>query len=185
VIGHPAPFAFCGVEIYGLRPKGETKTMNTKLKIGAVLLALALCILPVAAFHVNLLTAAIALCGIAGVTVTYASFQDGSGPHQAYTGGTTAPTIVQSETVNAVVATVSFADSETTALISHNMQITAAQLAALQPYIQCYIATGPTVLPILSFALTSGNVVTVTKTSLEGSGGSLVVIIRRPYSASQ
>jgi hypothetical protein len=163
--------------------------MNTKLKIGAVLLALALCILPVAAFHVNLVTAALMLCGIAGVTVTYASFQDGSGPHQAYTGGTTAPTATQSQTVNAVVVQLTMGDTETTATITHNFGLTAAQAAALQPYIQWYISsltTNTGTWPLfLAFALTNTNVVTVTKATDTGTGGVYTVIIRRPYSASQ
>jgi hypothetical protein len=162
--------------------------MNTKLRIGAVLLALALCILPVAAFHVNLVTAVLAgvsTIGLLGtVVVTYASFQDGSGPHEAYTGGTVAPTQNQTTTVNAVVAQVSTADSDTVALITHNFNVSTAQAAALQPYIQYYATTGAGTTP-LTFALTSANVITVGKNGFTGSGGTYVVIIRRPYSASQ
>jgi hypothetical protein len=169
----------------GCGPKEKVMTMKTKLRIGAVLLALALCILPVAAFHPNFLTAALALGAlIGGTTVTYATFQDGSGPHEGYTGGTTAPTAVQSATVEAVVAQVSMSDSETSALITHNLGINTYQAAALQPYLQWYISNPGTANPILSLALTSANVVTVTKTSLAGSGGTYVVIVRRPYSAS-
>jgi hypothetical protein len=161
--------------------------MNTKLRIGAVLLALALCILPVAAFHVNLVTAVLAgvsTIGLLGtVVVTYASFQDGSGPHEGYTGGTVAPTQNQTTTVNAVVAQVSFADADTVALITHNFAVSTAQAAALQPYIQYYSSTGGSTTP-LTFALTSANVITVNKNGFTGSGGTYVVIIRRPYSAS-
>lgn len=152
--------------------------------IGAVLLALALCILPAAAFSHSILPALFALSAVAGVTVTYASFQDGSGPHEGYTGGTTPPTTTQSETVNAVVATVVLGDTETTAPIIHNMQITAAALAAFQPYVTVGISVPGTVAPLVSRVLTDGNTVTLNKTSNTGSGATFVVVIRRPYSES-
>lgn len=160
--------------------------MKTKLRIGAVLLALALCILPVAAFHVNLFMAVLSLgCLAAGVTVTYATFQDGTGPHQGYTGGTTPPAAYQAQTVNAVVADVVMADGETTAAIVHNMNISTAARAAKQPYINWYIATAGSAVPLLSFAITDANTVTVTKDTGTGGGGTFRVTIRRPYSASQ
>jgi hypothetical protein len=182
-----APFAFPGEKTWAAAQE-EKKTMNTKFKIGAVLIALALCALPAAAFSHSILLTLTGLSLVAGVTVTYASFQDGSGPHQAFTGGTTAPTITQSQTVQAVVVTINMADADTTAVITHNMQNSAAQLAALQPYIQWYLSAmvaGATAAPLLTFALTSGNVVTVTKAAASSSGGTFIVIVRRPYSASQ
>ena len=163
--------------------------MTQDRKLGAALLAvLALAILPAAVllFHVSIPALLITLgAGIAGVTVTYQGFQTGQAFGGGYTGGTTAPTLAQSYQTQAVVAQVSMGDTETTATLTHNMAISTAALAALQPYIQWYLATPGTAVPILSFALTSGNVVTITKASATGSGGIYTVIVRRPWSASQ
>lgn len=160
--------------------------MNTKLKlIGAALVALAILPAAVLLFHVNPLHALMGLVTVAGVTVTYQSFQAQGNFGGAFTGGITPPTQAQAVQVQAVVATVAMADTDTTAAITHNMAISTAGLAAQQPYITWYISTPGTALPLLSFALTDANTVTVNKTSLTGSGGTYTVIIRRPYSASQ
>jgi hypothetical protein len=161
--------------------------MNTKLKlIGAALVALAILPAAVLLFHVNPLHALMGLVTVAGVvTVTYQSFQAQGNFGGAYTGGIVAPTKAQAVQVQAVVALVAMADTDTTATITHNMNISTAGLAAQQPYISHYISTPGTALPLLSFALTDANTVTVNKTSLTGSGGTYTVIIRRPYSASQ
>jgi hypothetical protein len=161
--------------------------MNTKLKlIGAALVALAILPAAVLLFHVNPLHALMGLVTVAGVvTVTYQSFQAQGNFGGAFTGGITAPTKAQAVQVQAVVALVAMADTDTTATITHNMNISTAGLAAQQPYISHYISTPGTALPLLSFALTDANTVTVNKTSLTGSGGTYTVIIRRPYSASQ
>lgn len=155
--------------------------MNTKWKIGAVILLIALAVPAALLAHAGqatLVSLGVAMLG--AVTVTYGSFQDGSGPHGGYTGGTTAPTLAQSAGVNVVVATVAMGDTDTTATITHNMNVTAAQLAALQPFVTIGVTTPGTVVPLLSYALTSANVVTITKGSLTGSGGTYVVVIRRP-----
>lgn len=156
--------------------------MTTKRKIGAALAILALAILPAAAFFHHW-TALFALAGAAAgtATITYQSFQDGSGPHGGYTGGTTAPTSAQSATVNAVVAQIAFGDTDTIATLTHSMGFSAAALAALQPYISWYLQTpgGATnTLAVLSFALTNSNTVTVNKVSNTGTGGTYVVIIQ-------
>lgn len=164
--------------------------MDRKLKwIGAALLALALCILPVAAFHVNLATAVLALSGLAvgTITTTYVTFLDGSGAHQGYAGGTTAPTLAQCATVNAILCTLFAADADTTGTITVNFGLSALQAAALQPYLQWYIsalssATGTA--PVnLAFAITTNtgvSVITVTKGATTNTGGTYVCIIRRP-----
>lgn len=161
---------------------------KTKKVLGAALLALALLPAAVLVFHIQLVPALLMLgTGIAGtVTVTYASFQDGSGLHGGFTGGTTAPTQAQSATVNAVVAQVSMADTDTTATVTHNFGLTAAQAAALQPYITHYIQSlgSNTTAPVFTFALTNTNVITVNKVSNTGTGGTLVVIVRRPQTIS-
>ena len=160
--------------------------MNTKLKlIGAALVALAILPAAVLLFHVNPLHALMGLVTVAGVTVTYQSFQAQGNFGGAFTGGITPPTKAQAVQVQAVVATVAMADTDTTAAITHNMAISTAGLAAQQPYITWYISTPGTALPLLSFALTDANTVTVNESSLTDTGGAYTVIIRRPYSASQ
>lgn len=162
--------------------------MTIKQKFGAALLVVALAILPAAVFHLSTHTSIVALLfGLgaiaAGTTITYQTFQDGSGPHGGYTGGTTAPTTAQSATVNAVVAQVSFGDTDTIATITHSLGITTAQLAALQPYVQMYLQTAAATTntyPLLTVALTNSSTVTINKVSNTGTGGTWVVIIRRP-----
>jgi len=159
--------------------------MKKKVQIGAVLLALAL--LPAAAFFPHhALAVCMLLSGVAGVTVTYASFQDGSGPHLAFSGGVTPPTAAQSQTVNAVVADVVMLDAETTATITHNLAVSTRQLAALQPYVTVGIVSGGTAAPVLAYALTDVNTVTLNKTGTitTGTGGTYRVVIRRPHSLS-
>ena len=159
--------------------------MKTKTRIGAVLAILALCALLPAAFHVNLIPALMALGLVGTATLTYASFLDGSGAHQGYAGGTVAPTTAQVATVNAVVASVAFADADTIATFTHNFGLTAAQAACLQPYLQWYndgTSLG-TVAPFFTFTRTT-NVITINKTSVVGSNCTIIVIVRRPMSAS-
>lgn len=161
--------------------------MNTKLKlIGAALLALAILPAAVLLFHASLPHLLLALVAIGGTTVTYGSFEAQGAYGGGYTGGTTGPTLAQSAQVQAVVAQVAMSDTETTAVITHNLAISTAGLAALQPFIQYYLSTPGTIVPLISFALTSANVVTINKTTITtGTGGTYTVIIRRPYSASQ
>jgi hypothetical protein len=170
--------------------------MTKKLKfIGAALLALA--ILPAAIFliHVHPATLLGLGLGIAGtVTVTYQTFEvTGTGGGQqggGYTGGTVPPTASQATAqngVNAVVALVNYADTDTLITITHNMQITAAALAALMPYITVYwqaLAASTNTYPLLTFALTNSNVVTINKFSNVGTAGTMVVEVRRPGTVS-
>ena len=170
------------------RPAGrkEKYEQMTKRKaiLGAALLALAI-LVPAAAFHLLSLHAlAMIGCGIAGTaTVTWASFQDGSGYHGGYTGGTTAPTAAQAYTVNSQVIQVLFGDADTTAAVTHNFGVTSAQLAAFQPYVSFVAGTLTTpstgTLAVLTFGWTSANVLTVSKTSNTGTGGTYVVTVQR------
>jgi hypothetical protein len=172
--------------------KKEKTRMTTKKLIGAALLALAILPAAVFVFHLSIASAfMLAMCGAPLVfgtaTISYASFQDGSGPHGGYTGGTTAPTQGQSYTVNAVVAKVTMGDTDVSAAIVHNLGLSTAQLAALQPYITINTdgASVNTVSPILKFTRTDGNTVTMAKDSNTGNGGTYIVTVRRPWSPSQ
>ncbi len=73
-------------------------------------------------------------------------------------------------------------DADTTAVITHNWQLTTAQLNNLWPTIQWYLAVAGTANPILSFALTNSIAVTMTKNSSVGTGGTYTVILMRPFS---
>lgn len=161
--------------------------MTKKLKfIGAALVALAILPAAVLLFHASLPHVLAGLVTIVGLTVTYQSFQTGQSFGGGYTGGATGPTLAQSAQVQAVVAQVTMSDTELTAAITHNLNISAAALAAQQPYVTWYISTPGTVVPLISFALTSVNVVTINKSTITtGTGGVFTVIVRRPYSASQ
>lgn len=166
--------------------------MTLKAKFGALLvLVLALALFPAAVMMAHhpavFLGLGLALGGL--VTVTYPSFQTGAGFGGGYTGGTSGPTQAQAYTQQAMAVQVSFADADTVASITHNFNVSAAQLAALQPYIQWYCqalttpATGT--YAVLTFALTSANVITVNKTSNVGTGGTYVIVVRKPWSAGE
>ena len=107
-------------------------------------------------------------------TVTYASFQDGSGYYAGYTGGSTAPTQAQSFTRNLVSLTLNFTDTDTTFTLTHNFNLTTAQLACLLPLVN--INPGGSVFTVSKAA----NTVTLTKLQATGSGSTVQVDIRRP-----
>jgi hypothetical protein len=167
--------------------------MQTKKKIGAALVLLALAIVPAAVFwfHVPAIATVITLLavgpiGLGTVVVTYQTTEvnsaGGPAPGGGYTGGTIAPTATQMVGINSLVALITYADTDTVITINHNMQITALGLSALQPYIRWYfqsLAASTNTYPVLSFALTSGNVVTINKVSNTGTAGTLVVQISR------
>jgi hypothetical protein len=166
--------------------------MQTKVKkIGAALVAavLALAILPAAVFWFHVPIVSLFMLGLASagtVTVTYQTFQvPGGGYGGGYTRGTTPPTTGQAAQVQAVVALVNIADTDTVITITHNMGISTAALAALQPYVHTYLqALTGTTGPVLTYALTNSNVVTINHVSNTGTGGTYVVTVRRPWSAS-
>lgn len=117
-------------------------------------------------------------------TVTYASFQDGSGIGSSYTGGATAPTLAQSSGRNLVSALLNFTDTDTVFTLTHNLNLSAAQLAALLPLVTITTtgsvqAVGTAVAPV--FAITkAANTITVTKLQATGSGSTVQIDIRRP-----
>ena len=117
-------------------------------------------------------------------TVTYASFQDGSGLGGNYTGGTTPPTQAQSFGRNIVSALLNFTDTDTTFTLTHNMNLTAAQLACLFPLVEIGTsgsvqAVGTAVAPVFT-VVKAANTITVTKLQATGSGQTIQIDIRRP-----
>lgn len=162
--------------------------MTKRLKfIGAALLALAILPAAVMLFHIPLMTLAMGALGVTGVvTVTYQNLQvnssGGPAPGGGYTGGTVPPTVVQMIGINSLVALINYADTDTLITITHDMQITALGLSALQPYIRLYwqaLAATTNTYPVLTFALTNSNVITINKVSNTGTGGTLVVQISK------
>ncbi len=158
-------------------------------RIGAALAVLALCALLPAAFHFSLAVLALALSGLAvgTITTTYVTFLDGSGSHQGYAGGTTPPTAAAVATKNTILCTLFAADADTTGTITCNFGLSAAQAAALEPFISWYVAAmttaASTAPPQLAFSVTTNTgvtVITVTKGATTNTGGTYVVQIARP-----
>lgn len=96
--------------------------------------------------------------------------------------GTTAPTVAQALSANAVTATVAMLDADTTATITHNWQLSVAQLANLFPLVSYYVSSKGTAMPILQVALTNSVSVTLTKTTDAGGGGTYTFALLRPHS---
>lgn len=94
--------------------------------------------------------------------------------------GSTSPTIAQGTNCNDVGVLINMADTDTTATITTNLQISAAHLANGWPLINSWVQNGGTVNPNLSFVRTDSSTVTVGKTSAVGSGGSYLVQVTRP-----
>ena len=98
--------------------------------------------------------------------------------------GTVAPTILQALGCNMLTAQVNMLDADSTgAVITHNWQLSTAQLSNQWPVVSWYISAGSTVAPAMIVALTNSIAVTVSKASLLGTGGTYTVILLRPFSA--
>lgn len=169
---------------------------NWKVKLGAVLVALAFLALPAAAASATLnahnhhtpwgivLGLAFALgTGVAGtVTVTWASFVP-LNPGATFTGGTTPPTAGQAASVYQQTVSVACTDADTNIAITHNMGIGAAQAAVflpelLGPYLTA-LGTGTFMVPI-TWNFANPNVLVGTKLTTAGSGCTFNVILRNP-----
>lgn len=203
------PFAFAGLvgkrKACGLKGK----LMNVRFKVfGAALLALALSLaLPaLASSHdstqsfqelkvsdhgptlppdpwvdgVRLLNL-IALLGLgAAVVVTY----------KYPVAGTVPPTAQQSSGANVIIAEVAWLDADLTALVTHNFGLaTAAGFAGGRPgsdqffpIVTMYNSGVSTIAAPVSVALTSGSVITLTKTSILGTNGTIIVMVDRRQS---
>lgn len=104
-----------------------------------------------------------------------------------YPTGAVAPTLAQMLNFDTVrVSVIATADADTTATITHNMALSAAQLTAGQPDV---IITSLLVAPALlsGWAVTSflTNTIVLTKATTAGSGNAgaqIQVVIRRPHS---
>jgi hypothetical protein len=122
---------------------------------------------------------ALGTAGIAGTVTTTYKFPVSS--------TTTAPTGAQASATQLVVAEVNWADSDTTAPITHDFGVgTTGPSPNTSQYLPEVIITpvslGTAGLPSLTVVWTSGNVVTIGKGSTAGTGGTFVVYVRRPHS---
>lgn len=103
--------------------------------------------------------------------------------------GTTPPTAIQASQVPTVTGIIEWADADTTGLFTHNFglqtQTFTPNVGQFFPEIISYASAAGTAVANAQFVLTNGNVITFGKTSAAGTGGTLVVIVRRPYSAGQ
>lgn len=96
--------------------------------------------------------------------------------------GSSAPTAQKMLTLSLVTAVLNWGDTDTTATITHNMGITAAQLAQLFPFVSVYAVAlngSPSAPPPFVSTLAT-NSITITKSSVTNSGGTFNVYIFRP-----
>lgn len=116
---------------------------------------------------------AIGAAGLAGaVNITY----------QYPTAGATAPTQPVMSGQNLFTANVFFADGDTQAIVTHNMQIPAADLTALMPLLRMVPVTVGTAFPGFNFVLAT-NSVTINKANTSaGTGGTFNLVVERPAS---
>ncbi len=98
--------------------------------------------------------------------------------------GTVAPTAAQVSisTLNTVVCQMVFADADTVATITHNLNISLADLAKGYPRITAYLTGSGTFPTLLSFAQTVNSITVAKPSTAAGSAGTWVAIIDRPHS---
>lgn len=99
--------------------------------------------------------------------------------------GASAPTAAQSKKKNHVIAVVTGDNSATTFDVTHNWNISSADLAAGFPKfnIEPILASGITAAPFVTAANKTANTVTFTCTAFAGAG--VRVVLERPYSAAK
>lgn len=114
------------------------------------------------------------LSELGAVTVTY----------EYPVAGVTAPTQAQEALLSAVLANViATADADTTATITHNMQLTAAQLAAGQPWVTLEPLLAAAQISLWFVSSKTANTVVLTKATTAGSGNAgaqVRAIVQRP-----
>jgi hypothetical protein len=125
----------------------------------------------------NLLLAAAMVAGlglglIGTATVTYLD------PSTAAT--TTPPSTTQAAHTPAVTAQIVLGDADTTATVTHDFQISTAQLALLRPWLRIVPLVIGTAYPALSWALNTNTVVITKGNTTTGSGGTYECVIERP-----
>jgi hypothetical protein len=96
-----------------------------------------------------------------------------------------APTAAQALLSNTIVASVVFADADTTATVVHNFNLTAAQLALGFPIVSFNFSVAGTLAVNYSVTVGATNVVIAKASTSTGSGSTLAVAIARPWSALQ
>lgn len=98
--------------------------------------------------------------------------------------GTFAPTAAQVSisTLNTVVCQMVFADADTVATITHNLNISTADLAKGYPRITAYLTGAGTFPTLLSFTQTINSITVAKPSTAAGSAGTWIAIIDRPHS---
>ena len=97
--------------------------------------------------------------------------------------GTTAPTAAQMFGLSLLTAQVSFVDTSTSVVLTHNMAISLANGSNQFPIVIPVAQTPGTAIPALAVALTSSNTITISKLSAAGSGGTFQISVLRPNTA--
>ena len=107
--------------------------------------------------------------------------------------GTVAPTVGQMKPLSLVTAAVNFgADSDTLALITHNMNLgtiflptnpgsAVNETACLFPLVSWYYQTGGSTNTVLNGSIVSSSVFQITKASAASSAGTVNVFVLRPW----
>jgi hypothetical protein len=99
--------------------------------------------------------------------------------------GTTPPTARQASGLYRFGAQVAFsADTDTTALVTHNWGFTTTQLANLQPVCHLYAQTAGTAAGLFSIQLTNSNAITISKGSTVAGSGSTTLVVQMFYPQS-
>lgn len=103
--------------------------------------------------------------------------------YKAPVSGTTPPTVAQARSASILVAEVSAADGDTSTPITHNWQLSSAELAKFYPVVSIRPGTGmASTLSITTLvALTDSVSVTFTKPTTAGSAGTWIVTLIRPH----
>jgi hypothetical protein len=100
--------------------------------------------------------------------------------------GTTPPTFAQMLGVNILSATVSFADADTTGVITHSWALAPAAQALIRPIITFFDVGRSTAAQFLTWTVPNGttpaNTVTFNKTGNAGSAGTFQVNLFLPHS---
>jgi hypothetical protein len=159
---------------------------NAMKFFGAALLALALVLVPalVDPQHMVWALTAASMLGLAGaVTVTY----------KFPVSGTTPPTAIQSSRIPTVTGLINWLESDTTGLFTHNFGIsTGLGFAGLQPSLLSFfpeviitpVLNSGTVYPNIQIDYTTsdGNQLVFFKGSIAGTGGTVLLTVRKPHS---
>lgn len=105
-------------------------------------------------------------------------------------GSATPPTAIQANQCHMQKAAISFADTDTQALFTHNWGLDVSSPTYFDPEILGIAIQGPaqpaqTYLPAFTFDFSNTNVLKVNKLSFLGTGGTYLIGIRRPMSVGQ